>query len=371
MRHLVYVIAFTGRFGEMRKFYERGLGLPVRRAEEDWVEFDTAGASLALHRMKDPSRQGLMLRFVTTDLDGALAELSERGLEPDGEVVEFRDGRLANFWDVDGNPLTLLEPAAPVPSGAGPPIATVIVNVADMVAAVGFYRDRFAIPVLLESSWWTELDTGATKVALHPKSEPTDELSHNAQAVVVGFEVADLEALGRELAERGLDFSGGPVDERYGRFAEVTDPDGNVVLFRRPAARAPLSPVHHDVAPPAPAFDDDAPSHAAMRKPLKKRTTAGSRLLVKPEYHAKKPAVARPKHPAKPAAVRNNTRLKTKPATGRLKKAERKSAVRKKTAVARASRTKPVKRAAAVRAASKRVAAKRAAARRGARARGR
>ena len=32
------------------------------------MEFETAGAALALHEMSDPARQGLVLRFETDDL---------------------------------------------------------------------------------------------------------------------------------------------------------------------------------------------------------------------------------------------------------------------------------------------------------------
>ena len=352
MRHLLYVIHFTGRFDDMRRFYAEGLGFPVRREDgDDWVELDTAGASIALHRMDDPKRQGTLLRFATPDLDAALAELRDRGLESEGDVVESPGGRVASFGDSDGNLIQLMEPATPVPSGAGDPLDTVIVNVGDMVNATGFYRDRFGLPVLLQSPWWTELDTGATKVSLHPRVAPTDELRHNAQAIVCGFEVPNLEDLGRELKDRGVEFSGGPVDQRYGRFAEVTDPDGNVVLFRRSAPRMPLDPRLVDEEQIAESYEDEMPHQVAMRKPLKKGTKATSKVALKPEYHEKKkPAARGSKNGTKAERARPRPRPKSaKPgaASGRLHKAERRSATRKKTAVAAVSRTKPVKRASA------------------------
>lgn len=349
MRHLLYVIHFTGRFDDMRRFYEEGLALPARRDDgDDWVEFDTAGASIALHRTDDPERQGTLLRFGTPDLDAALTELTDRGLEIEGDVAELADGRIATFSDADGNRIQLMEPASPVPSGAADPLDTVIVNVSDMVTATGFYRDRFGLPVLLQSPWWTELDTGASKVSLHPRVAPTDQLRHNAQAIVCGFEVPNLDELGRELKERGVEFSGGPVEQRYGRFAEVTDPDGNVVLFRRSEPRAPLDPQFVDEERLAEAFDEDSPHRVAMRKPGTKRAKATSRVAVKPEYKPKKRAAA--------GASRSKNRARPRPrpkvakpgaASGRLHKSERRSATRKKTAVAAVSRTKPVKRASA------------------------
>ena len=349
MRHLLYVIHFTGRFDDMRRFYEDGLALPARRDDgDDWVEFDTAGASIALQRMDDPRRQGTLLRFGTPDLDAALTELSDRGLEIDGDVVESAGGRVASFSDADGNRIQLMEPASPVPSGAADALDTVIVNVGDMVAATGFYRDRFGLPVLLQSPWWTELDTGASKVSLHPRVSPTDELRHNAQAIVCGFEVPNIDELGRELKERGVEFTGGPVDQRYGRFAEVTDPDGNVVLFRRSAPRAPLDPKRVDEEQIAESYEDETPHQVAMRKPVKKGAKATSKVALKPAYKAKKKAAASASKNGTPSRPRSRPKsAKPGAASGRLHKSERRSAARKKAAVAAASRTKPVKRASA------------------------
>ncbi len=357
MRHLISVIHFTGRFDDMRAFYEEGLALPVRRTEKGWVEFDTAGAAIALHRMDDLARQGTVLRFFAEDLDAALAELRDRGLDADGDVLEFPQGRIARFRDADDNLLDLCEPKNPVPSGAGPPLDTLIVNVTDMVTATAFYRDRFGLPVLLQSPWWTELDTGATKLSLHPRVAPTDELRHNAQPIVLGFEVPALEEVGRDLKERGVEFSGGPVDQRYGRFAEVTDPDGNVVLFRRSEPRAPLDPNLVDEEQIAESYEDESPHHAAMRKPLKKNAKATSKVALKPEYKPKRRASAGAAAPRrkKPAPPRERTKI-VKPgvASGQMHEAQKRSDEARKSVIAAEARRKPVKRRAPARAGGRR-----------------
>jgi catechol 2,3-dioxygenase-like lactoylglutathione lyase family enzyme len=374
MRRLIYVIVYTGRFEEMREFYQHGLALPPRHSEEDWIEFDTAGASLALHRMDDPARRGVVLRFEADDLDATLAEFAARGLTPAVKATPM--GRLAEVFDPDDNSLSLLEPASPVPSGAGPRVPVVILNVANMEASTGFYRDRFGLNALVQSAWWTEFDSGATRLSLHPRAA-AGELRHNAQALVVGFASENLESLADELADRDLEFSAGPLEQRYGRFAEVEDPDGNVVLFRESGPHH--APTPHEVAA---AFEDDAPLHAAMRPAGKQHARKTSRVAVKPAYKEKKPAKAAPAKRAKsapsvrgegPAGTRRKPlkssdpeRVKTRPAVGHLKKAERRSAQRKKIAVAKASRAKPLKRAVAKRAVAKRVAAGRGAVKRAA-----
>jgi len=361
MHRLISVVIFTGRFDDMREFYERGLALPARTTSPGWIAFDTAGASLSLRRMDDPGRQGVMGRFETDDLDATLAELRERGLEPAGEITSFELGRSAELSDQDGNLMSLLEPSLPVPSGAGPAITTLILNVTDMVAATTFYRDQFGLTALIQSPWWTEFDTGATKLSLHPRVSATDELRHNSQPIVVGLAAPDLDELRHELAGRGLDFSGGPVEQRYGRFAEVEDPDGNVVLFRESGQRH--APTDEEIAE---AFEDDSPHHASMHTPVRKTAHSASRVAIKPAYKKKKSAAGNANGAAKPrrkiASVRGEgpegtrrtprrtndpERVKLRPAAGHLREAERRTLERKKRAVAAVSRSKPVKRAAA------------------------
>ena len=185
-------------------------------------------------------------------------------------------------------------------------------------------------------------------MSLHPRVAPTDELRHNAQAIVCGFEVPNLEDLGHELKQRGVEFSGGPVDQRYGRFAEVTDPDGNVVLFRRSEPRAPLDPQLVDEEQIAESYEDETPHQSAMRKPVKKgaKAKATSKVALKPAYKAKKSAGATTSRSSSGARPRSRPKsAKPGAASGRLHKSERRSASRKKTAVAATSRSKPVKRA--------------------------
>jgi hypothetical protein len=149
-------------------------------------------------------------------------------------------------------------------------------------------------------------------------------------------------------------------------FADTTDPDGNEITFREP----PASPAIEEQL--AEAFEnDEVPQHVAIRKPVKKGARAVSRVAVKPEYHdagapkqttrakaAKRKVVrassTRGAGPAgtrlKPKRAADPKRARNRPAVGRLKKAERRTLAQKKVAVARASKAKPVKRAAARRA---------------------
>ena len=46
----------------------------------------------------------------------------------------------------------------------------VIVFVDDMSAGVSFYRETLRLPLRFSSPHWSEFDTGATTLALHPSS---------------------------------------------------------------------------------------------------------------------------------------------------------------------------------------------------------
>jgi len=100
-----------------------------------------------------------------------------------------------------------------------------------------------------------------------------------------------------------------------------------------------------------------------MRKPVLKRAKATSRVATRPQYRsASRPARRRPlAKPAtgvasprgtgpagtrqKPKRTHDPKRARTKPAIGRLRKAERRTLKSQKQAIAGASKSKPVKRA--------------------------
>jgi catechol 2,3-dioxygenase-like lactoylglutathione lyase family enzyme len=99
MDRLGYVILFTGDIAGMRRFYEDGIGLTAREHSAEWVEFDTAGATLALAAMADPARRGVELRFLTGDIEARVAELSSRGAAFDPPGVDYDQSR-STPWTV-------------------------------------------------------------------------------------------------------------------------------------------------------------------------------------------------------------------------------------------------------------------------------
>ena len=93
--------------------------------------------------------------------------------------------------------------------------------VSDMEAAVAFYRDTLGLPLLFQSPFWSEFDTGGTKLALHPASD-----DNPAGSVQLGLGTTDLENFHMEGQAEGLVFTSPPTDVHGIRIARFRDIDG-------------------------------------------------------------------------------------------------------------------------------------------------
>ena len=101
-------------------------------------------------------------------------------------------------------------------------LSHVIEFVADMDAAVKFYRDTIGLPLKFQSPGWSEFVTGETSLALHPASQ-----AKPAGSVELGFTVGDLGAFHQEMSAKGVKFSMPPTKQEYGRMlAQFVDSEG-------------------------------------------------------------------------------------------------------------------------------------------------
>jgi predicted enzyme related to lactoylglutathione lyase len=93
--------------------------------------------------------------------------------------------------------------------------------VSDMDAAIGFYRDTLGLAPGFQSPFWTEFETGDTRIALHPASG-----ANPAGSVQLGLGSDDVDALCTKLAEAGYEITSPPGDMHGTRIARFRDPDG-------------------------------------------------------------------------------------------------------------------------------------------------
>ena len=91
----------------------------------------------------------------------------------------------------------------------------------DMDRGVAFYRDTLGLTLKFATPFWSEFDTGAVTLALHPASE-----RNPGGAVQLGFSTPDLEGVfeGREAA--GLTFTAPPVDQHGSLLSRILDCEG-------------------------------------------------------------------------------------------------------------------------------------------------
>ena len=93
--------------------------------------------------------------------------------------------------------------------------------VSDMDAAVRFYRDTLGLPLLFQSPFWSEFDTGETKIALHPASD-----ENPAGSVQLGLGVEDLDRFHADAVAGGITFTSEPREVHGTRIARFRDLDG-------------------------------------------------------------------------------------------------------------------------------------------------
>ena len=93
--------------------------------------------------------------------------------------------------------------------------------VSDMDAAVAFYRDTLGLAPLFQSPFWSEFDTGETKLALHPASD-----DNPAGSVQLGLGTIDIDNFYMAGQAEGLVFTSPPTDMHGTKIARFRDLDG-------------------------------------------------------------------------------------------------------------------------------------------------
>lgn len=114
-----HVALFTPNFDEMERFYTETLGLAVTRRWDDEciVFFDVGSTQIELIGRDVPPKPeekilaGYFdhLALHVDDVDAAYSELEAKGVKMKAEPRDFKDVRIAFFYDPDGNQLELVQ----------------------------------------------------------------------------------------------------------------------------------------------------------------------------------------------------------------------------------------------------------------------
>lgn len=114
---LTYAIVFVSDMNRSVAFYRDVVGLPLRFASPQWTEFDTEGATLALHEAEGAAtgpathkapgrcRPGIGV----PDLDGFHARMIEQSVPCPQPPTLLHGTRIAQYLDPDGLPISVSE----------------------------------------------------------------------------------------------------------------------------------------------------------------------------------------------------------------------------------------------------------------------
>lgn len=93
--------------------------------------------------------------------------------------------------------------------------------VADMDKAIAFYRDTLGLSLRFQSPHWSEFDTGATTLALHPANA-----QNPAGSSQLGFRTPGLREAYEARDANGLVFTQPPTPQHGTEIARLHDSEG-------------------------------------------------------------------------------------------------------------------------------------------------
>lgn len=93
--------------------------------------------------------------------------------------------------------------------------------VADMDKAVAFHRDKLGLKPRMTTPFWSEFETGATTLALHPASA-----THQPGACQPGYRVKDLKQMYADREKLGVVFTAEPMMQHGVLIGRFLDQDG-------------------------------------------------------------------------------------------------------------------------------------------------
>ena len=108
--------------------------------------------------------------------------------------------------------------------------------VTDMKRARAFYEGVLGLKPTMESAggMWVEYDVGANTFGIGAYG---DDWKPSPQGTCVAFEVDNLDAEVARLKSKGVPVGMDVTDTPVCRFAIISDPDGNKVMFHKRKAR--------------------------------------------------------------------------------------------------------------------------------------
>ena len=99
------------------EFYNKILGMPIKRQRENWVDLGQSGALLSLHPANESSPHsstsvdnGVLIGLLVGDVASAVDELKSKNVRIHRDIQEREAGKNAIILDPDDYMISLFEP---------------------------------------------------------------------------------------------------------------------------------------------------------------------------------------------------------------------------------------------------------------------
>ena len=97
------------------EFYNKILGMPIKRERNNWVDLGQTGALLSLHPTSDTDGDSsidnrILIGFVVGDVSSAIDELKLKNIKIHRDIQDKSSGKNAIILDPDGYMISLFEP---------------------------------------------------------------------------------------------------------------------------------------------------------------------------------------------------------------------------------------------------------------------
>ena len=111
------VILAVKNMSKSVEFYNKILGMPIKRQRENWVDLGQSGALLSLHPANESSPHsstsvdnGILIGLLVGDVASAVDELKSKDVKIHRDIQEREAGKNAIILDHDDYMISLFEP---------------------------------------------------------------------------------------------------------------------------------------------------------------------------------------------------------------------------------------------------------------------
>ena len=109
------VILTVTDLGKSVEFYNKILGMPIKRERDNWIDLGQTGALLSLHPTSDTDGDSsidnrILIGFVVGDVSSAIDELKLKNIKIHRDIQDKSSGKNAIILDPDGYMISLFEP---------------------------------------------------------------------------------------------------------------------------------------------------------------------------------------------------------------------------------------------------------------------